>query len=203
MRNNMILAAALLVASPALAQTPAAHPAGHNAAAVDGTPVTGSMTATDLGVQPMTGVSAVAYAEYASDSNRYEIESSKIAIGKSNRSDVKAFARMVIADHETAQGGLKKALKNPARKVAKPNDGLSRDNSAQIDALKSASREQFDTLYISQQMAAHKKSWALHRGYADTGEDTTFKQLAATQVPVIERHIAQLRTMDTSQVASR
>lgn len=180
MKNLMLgCALALVSAGPALAQ--------------DATATTGTMTASDIGMAPLTGVSATDYVKMAADSDMYEIKSSKLALSRSKRDDVKGFARDMIADHMQTTKALMAALKNPDRNIAKPGMKMSAENESNIALLKKAPKDQFDTLYLQQQTQAHQKAWALHKGYATDGTDAALKQVAASAVPVVERHIGHAK----------
>ena len=179
-------ALALATAGPALAQDPTA--------------TTGQMTASDVGIAPLTGVAATDYVKMAADSDMYEIKSSKLALSRSKRDDVKGFARDMIADHTQTTKALLAALKNPDRTIAKPGTKLSAENESNIALLKKAPKDQFDTLYLQQQTQAHQKAWALHKGYATDGTDPALKQVAATAVPVIERHIGHAKSIQPSSM---
>ena len=77
-----------LIAASAFALTAALSPA----LAQDPTAMTGSMSASDVGASPMTGTSATDYVKLAADGDKYEIQSSKLALMRSKRADVKALA---------------------------------------------------------------------------------------------------------------
>ena len=176
MRNLLIAAAAaaLLSTTPALAQT---------------------MTAADVGATPLTGTSAPDYVKLAADSDKFEIESGRIAASRSKREDVKGFGKQMIADHTTTTKALMAALNNQERRIAPPSTRLSAENQAKIDLLKKAPKDSFDQLYLQQQLEAHKTAWALHKGYADNGTDAALKQVATTAIPAIERHLGMLKGM--------
>jgi putative membrane protein len=181
-RNTMIVSAvALALASPAVAQVSPAS--------------TGTATAADTGVSPMTGVSATDYVKLAADSDMYEIQSSRLALTRSKRDDVKSFAREMIADHTLTTKSLMAALKNDDRTIAKPSTRLSAENAAKIALLKKAPKAGFDDLYLQQQAQAHQTAWSLHKGYATDGTDPALKQVASTAVPVIERHLTHAKQM--------
>jgi putative membrane protein len=187
--KNFILAAtatALLVSAPAFGQDP--------------TMMTGSMSATDVGVSPMAGTSATDYVKLAADGDNYEIQSSKLALARSKRADVKALARQMITDHMQSSKSLIAALSNPDRKITPPSMALSTDNMSKIQLLKKAPRASFDNLYIQQQMQAHQMAWSLHKGYATTGTDPALKQIASTAVPIVEMHIQNLKGMTSAQM---
>ena len=173
------LSLAMLPAGPAIAQDPTA--------------MTGSMTASDVGVQPLTGTSATDYVKMAADGDNYEIQSSRLALRKSKNPQIKDFAREMIADHMTTTKSLMAALVNPDRKIAKPSMQLSAENASKIVLLKQAPKASFDQLYLQQQLQSHQTAWALNKGYATDGTDPALKQVASTAVPVIERHITHVK----------
>ncbi|HEX7819012.1 MAG TPA: DUF4142 domain-containing protein [Sphingobium sp.] len=172
---------ALALSAPALAQVSASS--------------TGSATASDIGVSPLMGVSATDYVKLAADSDLYEVQSSRVALIRSKRDDVKGFAREVIADHTLTTKSLLAALKNKDRTIATPSTRLSSDNAAKIELLKKAPKASFDDLYLQQQAQAHQAAWALHKGYATDGTDPALKQVASTAVPVIERHLGHAKQL--------
>lgn len=179
-----IFAAALLscsavAAAPLLAQDP--------------TTTTGSMSSSDVGVAPLSEQSASDYVNAASDSDLYEIQSSRVALTKSKNANVKSFARQMIADHTTTTNSLMAALKNPERTIAKPSPKLSTANASKIELLKKAPKASFDQLYMQQQMQAHQTAWAIHKGFVLDGNDPALKQVASTALPIVERHFSSLK----------
>lgn len=163
--------------------------------AQDPTAMTGSMSAADVGVSPMTGTSATDYVKMAADSDNYEIQSSKVALGKSKSPEVKGFAKQMIADHMQTTKALMAALKNDDRTIARPSTMLSSANASKVQLLKKAPKGSFDQLYMQQQMQSHQTAWSLHKGYATEGTDPALKQVASTAVPVVERHLSHLKGM--------
>jgi putative membrane protein len=156
---------------------------------------TGSMSSTETGVSPMSGVSATDYVKLAADSDMYEIQSSRLALTKSKRDDVKAFAQQMVTDHTGTTKALMAALKNNDRTIARPSTQLSSANAAKLALLKKAPKATFDDMYLQQQAQAHQAAWALHKGYATDGTDPALKQVASTAVPVIERHLQHVKQM--------
>ena len=155
----------------------------------------GTMSATDVGAQPMTGTSATNYAAWAADSDMYEIQSSQLALSKAKNDAVKQFAREMIQDHKTTTKTLMAALPKTSPQVPKPPKTLSQPNQAKIDQLRQASGAGFDQLYLQQQMQAHQQAWALHKGYATDGSDPALRQVATAAVPIIEKHLQHLKAM--------
>jgi putative membrane protein len=183
LRNSIIAALALTVLTvPGLAQAQA------------DAPTSGTMTAADAGASPMTGTTPANYAAWAADSDLYEIQSSKLALSRSKSPAVKTLAREMIADHTTTTKALMAALPKTSPRVPKPPMTLSADNAAMIDQLKQASGSAFDAMYMQQQLQAHQKAWALHKGFATDGADPALQQVAASAVPIIEKHLQHLKS---------
>lgn len=195
MKHLLLAATAFAFAAPAAAQT---NHQGMN----HSMPASGSMTAADVGVAPITGTSATDYVKLAADSDNYEIQSSRLALSKSRREDVKGYAREMIADHTGTTRSLTAALKNDDRTIAKPSTRLSSDNAAKIALLKRAPKASFDDLYLQQQLQSHQAAWALHKGYATEGTDPALKQVASTAVPIIERHVMHAKQMAPASMSS-
>lgn len=183
MLRTLILssAAAFMMATPVVAQDMMAS--------------TGSLTPTEVGVSPLSATSATDYVKLAADSDNYEIQSSRLALTKSKRDDIKSFAQQMITDHTGTTKALMAALKNDDRMIARPSTKLSAANAAKIALLKKAPKATFDDLYLQQQAQAHQAAWALHKGYATDGTDAALKQVASTAVPVIERHLQHAKQM--------
>ncbi len=148
-----------------------------------------------VGVSPLSGVSGTDYVKLAADSDNYEIQSGRIAAMKSKRKDVRAFAKHTVADHSGTTRSLMAALVNKDRKITPPSTKLSDANQSKIDLLRKAPKNSFDQIYLQQQVEAHQAAWALQSGYATEGTDASLKQIAATAVPIVEGHIAMLKTM--------
>ncbi len=165
------------------------------------TQTTGMASAADIGVEPMAAIPAGDYAKLASASNQYEIEAARIALRKSSRPDVKAYAKMMIDQHTAAQKTLTAALSNNERKIARPSVRLDTESASNITLLKKAPKGGFDNLYLTQQTQAHQKAWSLNKGYAVNGTDPALKQVAASLVPAIEQHLAQAKSLTPAGVA--
>ncbi len=188
MKHFLLAATAFALAAPAVAQT--------NQGMSHSMPMaSGSMTAADVGVAPITGTTPTDYVKMAADSDMYEMQSSKLALSKSRRDDVKGYAREMIADHTTTSKALMAALKNGDRTIAKPSTRLSADNAAKIALLKRAPKASFDDLYLQQQLQSHQTAWALHKGFSTDGADASLRQVAATAVPIVERHVMHAKQM--------
>lgn len=177
MRSTMFAVALSTLAMPVIAQT------GY---AVSSAP-DGTVTTTVFNAVPQTRLSAPDYVKLSADALSYRIAADKLAVAKSQRDDVKTYARASLAEAERQQGALYAGLSNADRKIAKPSMRLSSQRQASLDLLKKAPRGSFDTLYLQQAADTAPAMWALNKGYADDGSDPVLRQVAKTYVPVIER----------------
>ena len=192
-RRLLIASAALALAGGASAQSPRLDPTA--AASAN----TGMMTADQVGVQPLTGVSTTDYVTQAAASDMFEMQSGRIAEGKSKQKAVREFGASMVKDHGKTTSSLMAALNNAQRKIAKPPEALPSDKQAMIDQLKATPKgAAFDQLYLSQQLQAHQQAWALQKGYATDGDDAALRQVAASAVPVVESHLTEIKGLQAS-----
>jgi putative membrane protein len=67
-----------------------------------------------------------------------------------------------------------------------------------LTELQSLKGEAFDKDYVTQQLTAHQQTLALQISYANGGEDAGLKAVAAKLVPVVQRHLTMLKTMQAT-----
>jgi len=133
---------------------------------------------------------AATFISTAAASDLFEIESAKIAIDKAQSTDVRDFAQMMVTDHTKTTEGLKAAAAKASLTVPPP--ALTADQQQMIDALKSASTDQFDATYLQQQLPAHQQALALMQNYAEGGDTPALQDAAKTVIPIVQKHIARL-----------
>lgn len=221
-RPLLLAATAFGLAMPAFAQTitpvtpsaPAAvvTPTSPNSAVV--TPVApGSTVVTTapstpaatavIGVAPLENTPPANYVAWAWDANNYEIEAAKVALARSERAEVKAYAQTMLDAHNGMLETLKGSLKNEQRAFVAPAAKLSPNNEGLLKQLRDAPKSSFDALYLTQQVAAHEKAWSLNKGFSNSGDDAALKTVAQTNVPMIETHLAQAKALLPAQTAAR
>jgi putative membrane protein len=177
MRNILLAAAAatfaLTAASPALAQSrvgPAEAPAP-------------------------TPTAADEYVRQAALSDRYEIESSRLAIGRAQSDELKRFAQHMIDEHTATSAALMAAL--PRAGVTAPDiSAPDRLRQGLLDALQQAQNGgEFDRRYRGQQLQAHREALALHQNYAANGDNAVLRELAAQTASRVAHHLEMLNGM--------
>ena len=141
----------------------------------------------------MTPEAAMPYVAMAGASDQYEIQSSQLHHQRGQNPKLHAFATMMI-DHHTRTTQATVAAAQAAGMTPPPPTlmPMQRDMIARLQGLNGAA---FDREYLSQQRTAHQMALALHQNYARSGDTPSLRQSAATAVPVVQGHIAQLRDM--------
>ena len=132
------------------------------------------------------------FVKKAGASDLYEITSSKLVMGSTNPK-LKSFANMMVADHTKSTAEVKAAAMKSGLKPMPPK--LDAKQASDVAALKQASGTARDSLYVTQQKAAHQEALALHKDNAATSTAPALKAVSATVVPVVEHHISQLSSM--------
>ena len=147
----------------------------------------GQMSAATIGANTVQG-----YVSNGAEGDMYEVEAAKIAQQKAKSADVKALAKMIQTDHTAAMNEMKPLItaagQTPPAKLDERRQGM-------LDNLNAAPADQFDKVYLTQQVAAHEEALTLHRGYADNGDNAGLKAHAAKVVPKIEAHLNKAKEL--------
>ncbi|MFP5077884.1 DUF4142 domain-containing protein [Rhizobium sp. YIM 134829] len=162
--------AVALAAPPAFAEAVMAKPAGD--------------------AVPIMTIDRATFLKVLASANEFEIQSSKIALEKSQSTPLKQAAEMIIADHTKAADKLKATL--TGKGVAVPPPTLSPKHSLMIDQLKAADAKAFDRLYLDMQAQAHLEAVALFRTYAGSGDDQELVGFTRETLPSLETHLAHV-----------
>jgi putative membrane protein len=133
----------------------------------------------------------------AATSDMYEVTAGKIALQRSQSSDVKAFAQKMVDAHTGTTEKLKGIIAANAIKVTPPAHVDNR-RQGMLDDLRGASAADFDHRYITQQVAAHKEADILMRGYAKDGDSAPIKAFAADTDKAVKMHLAMAQKLDNS-----
>ncbi len=172
------------------ARNPADAPAMAGDASGAGNP--GAAAGQDMPMAAPT--TALAFITEAAASDMFEIETGRLAQERATRAEVKQFARMMVEDHGRSSAELKK-LAGGLTPAVTPPTGLPAPLQTRLDALRAADGAAFDRLYLEQQAAAHDNALALHRAYAERGDNDALRSFADRTAGVVERHREQVRTL--------
>jgi putative membrane protein len=125
----------------------------------------------------------------AGASDLWERKEAAIMTASSN-SDVAAFARQMTEDHTKSTEMVKAAAK--ADRIAAAPPVMSAKQQADLAALSASRDAARDSLYVTQQKAAHADALALMQGYASSGKSAHLKATAGKIAPVVQNHIDML-----------
>ncbi len=145
----------------------------------------GQMSAATLGANTVGG-----YVPNAAEGDMYEIQAADIALERTRNAQIRELAQMIKTDHTAASEAMKRIAPQAAPDVSMPAE-LDERRQGMLDNLRSASAEDFDRVYLDQQVAAHNEALTLHRGFSDNTDAPQLAEHARTVVPKIEAHLRQ------------
>lgn len=129
-----------------------------------------------------------------------EIETSRLALEKSQSADVKAFANMMITDHGKANDEL--------ATIAKKNDIEVPDTTTLVKQAKEKildmRDESFDAAYANNQVKAHEETIELFKKEANSVTDdkvkgaTELKGFAQKMLPALEKHLEMAKKLQAA-----
>lgn len=159
----------------------------------DGVPTLSATSASSDDANAMPGNDAATYLAKAGAGDLFEIESSRAILKATQDPQVKAFAQMMIKDHDASSTLLKKTAK--AADIAVPAPQLQPAQQQSLDAISAAKGKDADKIYLDAQRDGHAAALVLHKTYAANGNNEGLKAAAAQIVPVVQHHIAMLDKM--------
>ncbi|HML29115.1 MAG TPA: DUF4142 domain-containing protein, partial [Hyphomicrobium sp.] len=122
-------------------------------------------------------------------SNKFEIDTSQLALKYGKSSDVKNFAQQMIDDHTKAGQDFKASLAEA--KIEPPKDALDISHTAKYAKLRVFTTENgFDSSYVDEQLQAHKDAVGLFKDYSANGPDGPVKTFAQKTLPTLEHHLS-------------
>lgn len=142
-----------------------------------------------------TSITRHQFSTRAAIANMYELEAARIALQRSQREDVKEFARTMIADHEKIGSELTSFL-GATNSPQMPPDKLDALHQTLIDDLNRAGGGEFDRLYIKQQKLAHQEAITLFTTYRNVGRDDGMRNLAGLALPVLKKHLNMVNDLE-------
>ena len=135
------------------------------------------------------------FAAAVAASDMYEIESGRLAAEKASSADLKAMGQMLVADHQKSTADLKSAAAE-ARPAVAVMPALTPEQTQMLEALRSATPDQFDRTFVEQQKQAHRKALDLLERYASEGDVETLKAFAAKAAPVVKKHLDEVEKLN-------
>jgi predicted outer membrane protein len=160
---------------------------GTGSSGMAGQSAAGAATGAKLGAADEKAVKDMAMADMA------EVETGKLALSKSQNSDVKAFAQQMVDDH--GQALTKVQALAQARGVTLPTE-LDAKHKAMSAKLEKMSGDAFDKAYMKNAgVKDHKTVLAKLKSDARKIKDADVKALADQHIPVVEQHLKSAEQM--------
>lgn len=144
---------------------------------------------TDKGDTVVTG-GDLAFMNDAAPGGMAEVELGKLALTKSQNTDVKSFARKMIDDHTNAGDELKQLA--ALKKVTLPMDVLPVHKQL-MEKLSKLGGADFDREYVAAMVAAHEKDIAAFDNVSKTAADADVKTFATKTLPTLKMHMEMIK----------
>jgi putative membrane protein len=130
--------------------------------------------------------------------NQFEISASRVALQKSQNDEVRQFAHQMIDDHTQIGSQEKQVITEENLNVQRPSPSLDPKHQKLLDKLNDASPEDFDKLYVKDQIDGHKEAVSLFSDYAKNGDDQGLKNFASDTLPTIKDHLKLAKDLNKS-----
>jgi putative membrane protein len=159
-------------------------------------PVLAQSVGEKTGVNSVIGItpSAQDFVTEAAQSNMFEIQSSKLALGSAD-SATKDFAQKMIDDHTRTTAELKAAVGNGKARVTLPAD-MSTTQQSMLTKLHDLQGTNFDKQYHSDQVSGHKDAVLLFQRYSKDGGDVQLKDWAGRTLPALQQHMEMAQNLN-------
>lgn len=124
----------------------------------------------------------------AAASDRFEIESSKLAQASGSSAAVKSFAQQMITGHTASTAKLKSTIAGITPPLT-PNDALNADQQALMATLQGKTGAELDAAYAAAQVTAHTKTLDALNAYASGGDNPELVAFAKGLIPTVTAHL--------------
>lgn len=171
----------------ATADSAAGMTAAHDSAAMGMNGASGNMSAANIA--SMIGLS-----------NGSEIAQGKLAQDKATNGDVKAFAKMMVSDHEAMQKSLDSlaTAKNVTPQPPAQADQFRQMDTQTMATLNSAAKgSAFDKAYMDAQVAAHQKTLNDLQSFSGSAPDPDLKALIDQAIPKVQAHLDRAQQLQS------
>ena len=140
-----------------------------------------------------------AFVASLSGADLYAIESSRLALRRSDSAELRGLAQMIVADHQRASTALAAAAREADPALA-PAAALAPGQQSELERLAAASPQAFDREYLRQQVDAHEQALTLVSRYARAREaPAPLRRHAAGQIAPIQTHLIRARSLASRQ----
>jgi putative membrane protein len=133
------------------------------------------------------------FVEKAAIGDMFEIQSSKLALDKSEAKEVDNFAQKIVDDHTKTSDQLKSIVGN-LQGLQLPQQ-LDSKHQGMLTQLQNASGQQFHQLYRKQQIDAHQEAVQLFETYSKNGQNKELQNFASSTLPHLKEHLQMAQAL--------
>ncbi|MRX49205.1 DUF4142 domain-containing protein [Paracoccus sp. S-4012] len=144
-----------------------------------------------FGLAAMSGAWAQApaaqdFVNQAASGGLFEVQSSELALQRSQNADTQQFANQMVTDHTANNEQLKAAAE--AEGLTVPSE-VAGPQAEMMQTLEAAEGDAFDPAYAEAQVTAHETAVQLYQSYAEGGDNEALKTYAQESLPVLQQHL--------------
>ena len=138
------------------------------------------------GMAAAQDMSAQDFVNEAASGGLFEVQSSELALQRSQDADVQEFANQMITDHTANNQELMATAQSAGLTVPA---AISSPHAELMQGLQGAEGGAFDTSYAQAQVTAHETAVTLYQTYAQNGDEQALKAYAEKSLPVLQQHL--------------
>jgi putative membrane protein len=154
----------------------------------------------DTGSTQMMRSADLKFAIEASQGATGEIELGQLAAQRAIDPDVKAFGRQMIDDHRKANEALKGLA---ARKNLTLPEALDAKDQATKTKLEGLTGVKFDKAYVKAMVKEHRDDVKGFQKEVKAGKDPHIKEFASAALPVVQIHLAKIKSIAGAMKSKR
>lgn len=139
------------------------------------------------------------FVDKAAIAGLFEVEASHLALSRSTRPQITAFAKMMVSDHGKANAQLKTLASMKGTPVPGMLDKTHAEALAKLSAKKPGA--EFDEAYADAMEDGHDKAVVLFETAAKDLDDADLKAYAAETLPTLKTHSEQAEKLDNQHIA--
>jgi len=125
------------------------------------------------------------FLQQAVRAHAFELQTSRLALERTNTPEVRSMAEQIIADRSKAKDELAVLLK--ARGITEPSAALEPEQIQQIKLMQGAQNDDFDRIYLNAMHNTRVDSIAAYRSFASAGSPSDVRAWAAKSLPALEQ----------------
>lgn len=145
-----------------------------------------------MGAAWAQGMTAQDFVNQAASGGLFEVQSSELALQKSQDANVQEFAKQMITDHTANNQELIATAQAEGPTV--PTQ-ISSPQAELMQTIQGAEGDAFDTAYVQAQTTAHETAVTLYQTYAQGGDNQALVAYAQKSLPALQQHLEHVQGM--------